>query len=256
VNLYQGLCAATWDLWRDDTAGWSDRFFYRGVIAQFGEPVLDLGCGTGRLILDYLGEGVDIDGVDNAPEMLAICRSKADQAGLEPNLYQQDLERLDLPRRYRTVLGPSGVLQLVTDPDAADNCVRRIFEHLLPGGALVASFSFEWKPGSPLQTGWEELFTRRRPSDGAVIRAWTREWYEPAARLWHVEQRFDVEVDGVVVESELHRRSPEGRWYSQAQAAELFAQAGFADIEVCHGFTRSPAIPDDRIFCVLGVRPG
>ena len=62
---YRDLLAKTWDLFREDTSGWPDRFFYREFIAECGEPVLDIGCGTGRLLLDYMQEGVDIDGVDN-----------------------------------------------------------------------------------------------------------------------------------------------------------------------------------------------
>jgi SAM-dependent methyltransferase len=252
---YRGLCAATWDLWRDDTAGWSDRFFYLDVIREYGEPVLDLGCGTGRLILDYLAEGIDVDGVDNSAEMLAICRSKAERAGFAPTLHRQELERLELPRRYRTILGPSSVLQLLTAPGTVEACVRRLFDRLEPGGVLIASFSFEWRPGQPLETDWEPLFAKPRSEDGAVVRAWTREWREPEHRLWHTEQRFEVELDGQVVASEVHRRSPEGRWYSRDEAAQLYASVGFTGIEVYHDFTRTPATDDSTIFCVLGVRP-
>jgi len=252
---YRGLCAATWDLWRDDTAGWSDRFFYLDVIREYGEPVLDLGCGTGRLLLDYRSLDIDVEGLDNAPEMLAVCREKAERAGFAPVLYRQELAGLALPRRYRTILGASSALQLVTAPGTAEVCVRRLYDHLEPGGVLVGSFSFEWRPGEPLETDWELLFAKPRPEDGAMVRAWTREWREPQVRLWHTEQRFEVELDGEVVARELHRRSPEGRWYSQAQAAELYAAAGFIDVEVYHEFTRSPATEDSRLFCVLGVRP-
>ncbi len=41
---YHGLIASTWDLWRDDTAGWSDRHFYLDVIRRYGQPALDIGC--------------------------------------------------------------------------------------------------------------------------------------------------------------------------------------------------------------------
>ena len=74
---YRDLLAKTWDLMRGDTAQWPDRFFYREFIDRHGGPVLDVGCGTGRLLLDYLMDGIDIDGVDNSPEMLALCREKA-----------------------------------------------------------------------------------------------------------------------------------------------------------------------------------
>ena len=64
---YRGMMASAWDLLRGDTSGWSDRPFYRDVIRESGDPVLAVGCGTGRLLLNYLAEGLDVDGVDNSP---------------------------------------------------------------------------------------------------------------------------------------------------------------------------------------------
>jgi ubiquinone/menaquinone biosynthesis C-methylase UbiE len=253
---YYGLLASTWDIWRDDTANWSDRFFYLDIIGHYGEPVLDIGCGTGRLLLDYLAEGIDIDGVDSSAQMLDICRANARRRGLRaPALYQQQMERLDLPRSYRTIVGSSSVLQLVTEADAAAGALRRILGHLHPGGAFVTPFAFEWRPGDPLDTGWELLFEKPRPADGATVRAWTREWREPAGQLWHTEQRFEVEINGTVVQSEHHRRSPEGRWYTQAQVSELFRAAGYRDIRLFRGFTHEPAREQDRLYCLLGQRP-
>lgn len=101
---YYGLMATTWDLFRGDTSQWEDRFFYLDLIDQYGQPVLDVGCGTGRLVLDYLSNSIDVDGVDNSPEMLAICRDKAEKRGLDLDLYQQAMESLNLPRKYRTIL--------------------------------------------------------------------------------------------------------------------------------------------------------
>lgn len=253
---YYGLLASTWDIWRDDTAKWRDRFFYLDIIGQYGEPVLDIGCGTGRLLLDYLAEGIDVDGVDSSAEMLGICRAKARRQGLRPPaLYQQRMETLDLPRSYRTILGASSVLQLIPEPAAAAGALRRILGHLQPSGAFVTPFAFQWRPGDPLDTGWELLFEKPRPTDGATVRAWTREWQEPAGQVWHTEQRFEVEINGTVVQTEHHRRFPEGRWYTQAQASELFRSAGYGNIRLFGGFTHEPAREQDRLFCVLGERP-
>jgi SAM-dependent methyltransferase len=252
---YHGLAVSSWDLWRDDTTTWPDRLVFRDVIERFGQPVLDLGCASGRLLLDYLAQGVDIDGLDGSAQMLALVRSKAAAQDLpRPTLYHQRMEALDPPRRYRTILGASSALQLVTSPGGAEATMRRVVERLEPGGAFAGSFAFAWHPGDPLDTGWELLFERRRPSDGATVRCWTREWRDVPEQRWHTEQRFEVLRDGVVVEREDHRRSPEGRWYTQAQVVELLTGAGLVDVQLFHGFSHDPVEADDRVYWALGVR--
>src|SRR5215212_7643172 len=93
---YKGLMAQAWDVFRGDTSGWADGLFYRKIIEQYGQPVLDIGCGTGRLLLDYLAQGLEVEGVDNSPGMLALCRHKAAALGLAPVVYEQPMESLVL----------------------------------------------------------------------------------------------------------------------------------------------------------------
>lgn len=252
---YYGLLVETWDLWRDNTENWSDSLLYLEIVRRFGEPVLDIGCGTGRILLDYLAQGIDIEGVDNSPEFLDICRDKAIEKKLSPTLYLQHLETLKLPRTYRTILAPSSVLQLITDTKLAHTALQKIYDHLEPGGACIGSFAFEWREGDPLDSGWNLLFEKPRPEDGAIVRSWTREWHEPAKRLWHSEQRFEVELHEEILDQEHHSRSPEGLTYTQEQAVQLYKQVGFQNIQVLHEFTEEPAMPEDRLFCVLGVKP-
>lgn len=246
---YRGLMAQAWDLLRGDTTHWSDRFFYLDVIREVGQPVLDVGCGTGRLLLDYLAQGIDIDGVDNSPEMLALCRAKAEALGLRPNLYEQEMEALALPRRYQTILIPSSSLQLVIEPARVDEALRRFRAHLLPGGAVVASIMTLWRAGEPLESEWER--SARRP-DGALIRRVARSRYDPATACEHTEDLYQVIADGRVVAEERHRRSPATRSYTQAEARALFERAGFGDVRLCSGFTRAPARPEDTLFTVIG----
>jgi SAM-dependent methyltransferase len=249
---YYGLFAQTWDLHRPDAESWSDGILYCELAERFGSTVLELGCATGRIVLPYLERGIEIDGVDNSPELLGICREKALARGLSPTLYEADIRHLDLPRRYRTIIGSSSVFQLITDETEARRTLERIFAHLDPGGAFVTSFSFEWRDGDPLDTGWEPHFTVIRPTDGATVRSFLREWHEPEKQLWHTEQRFEVEQSGVVVQEEFYRRSPEGRSYTQAQATQLFTEVGFTNVCALHEFTHEPARSDDRLFCILG----
>lgn len=249
---YRGLIAEAWDVLRGDTSAWPDRAFYLEIIREHGQPVLDIGCGTGRLLLDYLGQGIDIDGVDNSPDMLARCRRKAAALGLAPALYQQYMEALALPRRYRTIVIPSSSLQLVIEPAMVLETVRRVHAHLLPGGVAVAPFMTLWKPGDPLTAEWER--TAARPEDGATFRRIARSRYDPETACEHTEDVYQMLVDGAVVAEEVHRRSPATRSYTQAQARTMFERAGFDRVDLYREFTFERAGPDDPLFTVLAQR--
>lgn len=252
---YHGLMAETWDLFRGDTSQWEDRFFFLECIKEYGQPVLDVGCGTGRLLLDYLAQGIDIDGVDNSPEMLALCRQKAQAQGLSPQVYEQWMETLQLPRLYQTILVPSSSFQLLLEVDKAQRAMKRFYAHLLSGGALVMPFMLLWKPGDPLETGaWELSAEKTRPSDGALFRRWSRARYDTQAQLEHTEDRYQKLVNGHVVLEEYHLQSPATRWYTQAQAVDLYRQAGFKQVDVLHGFSFEPVMKDDTLFTVVGIK--
>jgi len=258
---YRGQMAQAWDLLRGDYSTWPDRPFWRSIIERQNGPALDVGCGTGRLLLDYLDAGLDVDGVDNSPEMLAICRDKATAAGVDVGgrLFEQPMERLDLPRRYATIFVPSLSFQLLTDANAARRALARFRDHLAPGGVLVASFKVKLWPGrrAPPQMRWSDWFKLAeapRPGDGLVIRRWIREQYDHVEQLEHEESRYELLRDGEIVETEHHRRSPCVRWWTQAQAIAAFQDAGLADVRATAGDTLEPARSDDNLFKIWGTR--
>ena len=252
---YRGLMAASWDLLRGDTSRWGDRRRFHELILRYGQPALDVGCATGRLLLDYLAEGIDIDGVDLSPEMVALCRANAARRGLQATVYEQAMEALDLPRRYRTILVPSSSFQLLTDAAQARVAMRRFFDQLHPGGALVMPFMVLWREGDPLETEWAMRPEKIRPEDGAAVRRWSRARYEPAEQLEHTEDRYEVLRDGAVIAVEEHRRSPATRWYSQAQVRQLYAEAGFVGVQLFREWSDEPAAPDDTLFTAVATRP-
>ncbi len=253
---YRGLMAATWDLLRGDTSTWPDRFFYRKVIDRYGQPVLDVGCGTGRLLIDYYQAGIDIDGVDNSAEMLAISRRKAQAANLNPNIYDQNVEVLGLPRTYRTILVPSSSFQLIVDRDDAAQAMTQFYNHLEPGGALIMTFFITWEPGDPLAADdWYLLQEVVRPEDGATVRRWVKNRVDPDLQVQYTRDRYEILLNDEIIASEAHRRSPALRWYSQQQAAQLYRDVGFTNIQILAFNSFEPAKSADDEFMILAERP-
>jgi len=249
---YNGLIAETWDLLRGDTSLWSSRPYFLQLIRDSGEPALDVACGTGRLLLDYMAEGIDIDGVDYAADMIAVCRQKAEAAGLKPNLYLQRMQELALPRRYQTIIVPSSSFLHLTDPQDAQRALKRFYEHLRPGGSLAMSMRV-FEPETEA-TEWEIDQEAIRPADGATIRRWFRCSYDERDRLQNTEDRYEIIKDGQIIASQSFAGQPYLTWYPVGEAIALLEYAGFVAVGAHADFTFEPAAEDERSYIVLGKR--
>ncbi len=107
--------------------------------------MLDLPCGTGRILLPLLQEGVDIEGVDLSAEMLARLRQKAAELGLQPRVHQASFTDLRLERQFALIISPcNSFVHNLTVEDQIQS-LRLCREHLLSGGLLVIDTFF---PGS------------------------------------------------------------------------------------------------------------
>ena len=78
---YRGLAAECYDLWFGNEPFWDQAFFHHRV-RRNGGAALEIACGTGRLLVPFLRDGLAVEGLDASAEMLAICRSKAAHVGV------------------------------------------------------------------------------------------------------------------------------------------------------------------------------
>ena len=246
---YVGLIAEAWDALRGDTSFWDDRHFFLEVVRERGDPVLDVGCGTGRLLLDFLGQGIDVDGVDNSAEMLALCRRKAERLGLTPNLHLQSMSELDLPRRYRTVMVPSSSFQLLLDRAEAGRALDAFHRHLEPGGTLAL-------PIIVFEEASEQSWTAEAPfDDGSTVRRTARAVFDPVRRVESTDDLYEVFRDGQVVRSERHVRDRATLAWTPDEVRDALEARGFVELEFLSGFTRRPHKAGDEEFSVLARRP-
>lgn len=210
--------------------------YYHRVIAAGGGPALDAGCGSGRLLRRCLGAGLDVEGSDISPDMIAICRRRCAAAGLNPTLHLGSTARLDLPRRYATiVMSGSFALNGTRADDVA--ALGRVRDHLAPGGTLTFDVEPGWanpgvwrlfaEPGG-LPTPWREGGPTPT-GDGATIVSEVRD-----VAVDRVEQsstrdlRLRLVRDGETVATEVHRLV--ARWYGVHELLAMLAAAGFADV--------------------------
>ena len=233
---YVGLVAETYDLWFGDPP-YQDQGFYQRRIAAGGEPALEIGCGTGRLLLPYLSEGLDIEGLDASEEMLAICRRKAAGMALDPELHLQRMEALDLSRRFRTIYVPYGSFQVLLHRAPILATLERFRTHLAEGGQLILAL-FVPPPDIDDVPRWRIRRVATRPEDGATVLVHEASAYDRTEQIQSDWYRYEVVLDGRAVQSEL--RSMRQRWYTKHEIALLLERAGFATIETFGDYGDEP----------------
>jgi len=117
----------------------ADLLMIQQYAVRCGSPILELACGTGRVLLPLARQGYDVTGVDVSEAMLAVARRKVAAEGLEKRvtLVHQDMRELALDGRFNLAfVAVNSFMHLLTTDDqmAALGGVR---QHLQPGGLLL-----------------------------------------------------------------------------------------------------------------------
>jgi SAM-dependent methyltransferase len=121
---------------------------------EAGGPVLELGCGTGRILIPTARAGVPITGLDLSPQMLAVCRRKlaCEPADVQARatLVEADMRHFDLGTTFRLVTIPFRPFQLLLEVRDQLACLAGIKRHLGDGGRVVIDV---FNPSLPALTG-------------------------------------------------------------------------------------------------------
>jgi len=148
-------------IWHDVECGGygADLGLWSELAADAGGPILDLGCGTGRVALHLARRGHDVLGVDREAALVEELNARAD--GLPASATAGDAAHLDLGREFPLALAPMQLIQLLPDEERSV-CLRGIAGHLRPGGtaalAIVEEVELE-EDGAPF---WRQA-TEKRP---------------------------------------------------------------------------------------------
>lgn len=179
-------------------------------------PVLDAGCGAGRLLAPLRERGFDIDGCDVSADMIERCRLRLPDA----TLWVSALHDLDPPRRYASIVC-SGVFGLGSSREQDMQALQRLHDALLPSGTLV--LDNEEKPFTWRVHDWG---TR---SDGEISLRLRVDAVDDGDRCVHMTMRAETR-DGRREEHVLTIR----QWYRD-ELVPLLRDAGFASVDVLSG---------------------
>lgn len=236
--------------------------FFLQEIARYGQPVLDVACGTGRVLLPLLRAGIDIAGNDISADMLRHCRNKAESEGFHPTLHNFPMHALALGRKYKTLyicdsfgLGGSQGKDL--------ECLKRCYDHLEEGGALLLNIQAEYT--SP--EGWNLWLKEKRAtfpepwpakgegriaSDGSEHFSQSRLLaFDPLEQRITQQVRLEKWQNGALLAAEEY--TLRGMMYFKNELLLMLTMAGFREVSVRGDYTDEPATADhaDLIFTAI-----
>ena len=227
------------------TAG--DVAFYRALAREGGGPVLELGCGTGRVLLPIAADGFPCTGLDASRHMLDALRAKSTFPNLR--LVHAPMQRFDLPgERFGLIFSAFRAFQhmyTVEDQLACLACARR---HLAPGGRLAFDV-FAPRLARMAQREEPENLELRFEKDGESVVRYVSVVRDVAEQINTVRFRYERSAGGKVVANE--RVEFRMRWFWRFELEHLLARAGFTDVEIYGDFDRRPVAADTPAFVVV-----
>ncbi len=224
-----------------DYAAWAD--FYEECFRRYApapvESVLDLGCGTGSMTLELARRGYDMIGVDNAADMLAVARERAEREKISGRvlLLCQDMCEFELYGTVDAVVSTLDCINHVTDRKKLSRLFHWVHNYLNPNGLFLFDLNSPYK--------FENVYGDRAyllEEDGVVC-AWQNDYRKKSGLCDFYISLFTEEEDGRYAREDIQRRE---RVYTLAAIRRLLAENGLELLLVAGDFDFSAPREDTQ----------
>ncbi|MFQ5855529.1 MAG: class I SAM-dependent methyltransferase [Anaerolineae bacterium] len=230
--------------------------FFVEMAQQSGGPVLEVGCGTGRVLIPTARAGIEIVGLDLSEPMLTVCREKLSREPEEVQsrvqLVQADMRQFDLGREFRLATIPFRPFQHLITVEDQLSCLNSIQRHLVEGGRLILDL---FNPSLPFlvdeqrleESGDEPEFTL--PDGRRVVRRHRIASRDLFNQVQEAELIYYVTYPDGREERLVHRFPM--RYLFRFEAEHLLARSGFQVEDVFADYDKSPygsKYPGELIF--------
>ncbi|MBK1883840.1 class I SAM-dependent methyltransferase [Luteolibacter pohnpeiensis] len=198
-------------------------------LKQHPGPALEIGCGSGRLLLPLLQQGHEIEGLELSHDMLDLAKKSAAREGLKPTLHLGDMTCWPPQRKYASLLAPAFTLQLADDALAT---LRRWHGWLEKGGGLYLTIFIpfsEIEGDQPENTWYRDHEATLQ--DGRIAVMETRHEIDLAAKILRREHRYQISGD-----SRHHQSIQVIRWYDPDEMSQLLEEAGYEIVDCFSDF--------------------
>jgi SAM-dependent methyltransferase len=186
----------------------ADLELWRDLATAADGPVLDVGCGTGRVALDLAERGYDVTGVDSEPELVRELAARARDRGLRVHAELADARALALGGRFALAIAPMQVAQLLDGGPGRAAMLSSVRLHLERGAVFAVALAdpFEGVPAGEIEPplpdvreadGWvySSMPVAVRDEDGATAIDRLRQTVSPSGLL--TESMFTIRLDRV-----------------------------------------------------------
>lgn len=189
---FEGLFTVLYDLLH---AGAPEADAYIALARERGGPLLELGCGTGRLVVPIARASCEVWGLDLHGDMLDVCRRKleqeAPQVRARVTLVDGDARNFDLGRTFPMITAPCNFFDVLLGADDLARTLRCVARHLEADGLFVVDSSAPDLPEMVRAHGQEQSGEFTHPESGHRL-------------VSHFTPRFDfvrqIETDEIVLE--------------------------------------------------------
>lgn len=241
-----------------ENAGFDDDLpAYLLMAERFEGPVLDVGCGTGRVTFPLADAGFRVVGVDNSPSMLAIACKAAESRQAAHNIewVVGDMARLDLPGEFGLALiAYNGFTHLLTQEQQV-NALCAMARHLRQGGGVVLDmpnpmgmFILDAKPGMGLERTFTDIET------GHPVMQFSSTQIDRAEQIVEVTWLYDrISPSGEVFRTAIPVRF---RLCFAPELTLMMRQAGLDTCELYGDYSFSPYEEDSPRLFAVGVKRG
>ncbi|MGJ7042829.1 SAM-dependent methyltransferase [Shinella sp. BE166] len=239
-----GLGVELYDLFTGAGLLAGDIEFYLECARRSGGPILELGMGTGRVLVPLAEAGYEVVGMDLSRPMLDRAAAKLrerPELSQRVRLVEGDMTSFDLEQQFALALVPARSFQHVVTPEGQRRALACIHRHLIPGGHLILDLfdpNFELLFGSDSKAAPPR--EAQHPQSGHLVRRTVVARHtDPFRQTVHEVLRFEeFDAAGNVAGSE--ETSWSLRWSTRQETAYLLELSGFEVIDLYSDFSRSP----------------